>query len=195
MEKLRELVSFLTGLPPGDVSDTKALEAILARCWHCLTGGEIGGMAGDTLVGRMEQVSWQPPVLSFVIERHGAPALGSTRAELQYWEVDLEKQIAMLTGTCLRQTRPPQRSIRRAQMESLAEQIASLLEDRMDDDRVKWNADGTVHVLVSRVFPRHSAVKATLEGRRHRFAEILETVLATRGWEALGGNRFLRSQS
>ena len=195
MEKLREFASFLIGLPPGDVTDIKALEAILARCWHCFTGGEIVGMAGYKLVGRMEQVSWQPPVLSFVIERHGAPTLGSTRAELQHWEVDLEKHIATLTGTRPRQIRPPQAPIRRAEMESLAGQIASLIEDRTEDDRVKWNADGTVHVIVSKLFARDLAARATVESRRRRFANKLETVLATRGWQALGGNRFRRFES
>ena len=195
MEKLKDLASFLAGLPPGDVTDIKPLEAILARCWHCFTGGEIGRMAGSKLVGRMEQVSWQPPILSFVIERHGAAALGSARAELQYWAVDLEEQIATLTRTRLRQIRPPQAPIRRAEMESLAEQIASLIEDRAADDRVKWNADGTVHVIVFKLFPRGLGARATVEGRWRRFANILETVLATRGWQALGRNRFGRFQS
>ena len=39
-------------------------------------------------LGRMEKVEWQPPYLTFSIERHGATVKGSTRAELQNWQVD-----------------------------------------------------------------------------------------------------------
>ncbi len=41
-------------------------------------------------LGRMEDVRWEPPVLSFRIERHGAMGVGSTRAELQNWRVDFD---------------------------------------------------------------------------------------------------------
>jgi len=46
-------------------------------------------MTADKLLGRMEEVLWSPPDLTFSIERHGAAALGSSRAELQEWMIDV----------------------------------------------------------------------------------------------------------
>jgi hypothetical protein len=42
----------------------------------------------------MEDLEWNPPMLSFIIERHGAMVLGSTRAENQRWEIDMNKMEA-----------------------------------------------------------------------------------------------------
>ena len=39
---------------------------------------------------RAENLHWDPPVLSFTIERHGATVLGSTRAELHEWKINME---------------------------------------------------------------------------------------------------------
>ena len=55
-------------------------------------------MAGHKLIGRMENVEWHPPILTFLIERHGGTVLGSARAELQRWTVDLDRR----TATCER---------------------------------------------------------------------------------------------
>ena len=63
-------------------------------------------MQGYKLLGRTEAVSWERPVLRFVIERHGGAAFGSTRAELQRWEVDtIDEQLG-------RHRRPQQRQLR-----------------------------------------------------------------------------------
>lgn len=54
-------------------------------------------MEAHKLLSRMEQIVWEPPVLTFVIARHGGMVLGSTRAELQHWAVDLNKMTAEIT--------------------------------------------------------------------------------------------------
>jgi hypothetical protein len=64
---------------------------LLAGCWHEFVGAESQRMHAGKL-GRMEDVRWEPPVLSFRIERHGAMGVGSTRAELQNWRVDLDRK-------------------------------------------------------------------------------------------------------
>jgi hypothetical protein len=75
---------YLATLPPGPISDPAALERLLAACWDEFTG-DYGGMEGYKLLGRMEDVTWGPPVLSFSVERHGGTVMGSSRAELQGW--------------------------------------------------------------------------------------------------------------
>ena len=65
-----ELKDYLNNLEPGPVEETTQLELLLAEVWDDL-GGDEGGMTGQKLVGRMSQVKWNAPVLSFSIEWHG----------------------------------------------------------------------------------------------------------------------------
>jgi hypothetical protein len=55
----------------------------------------------------MEDVAWQPPKLSFAVERHGGMVMGSTRADVQHWEVDLEKRTTSLAKAGRRQVSFP----------------------------------------------------------------------------------------
>src|ERR1700677_2636027 len=68
-------------LPLGPVSETTDLERLLSACWDEL-GGANGGMEGHKLLGRMGEVEWTRPILSFTTERHGGTVMGSSRAEL-----------------------------------------------------------------------------------------------------------------
>jgi hypothetical protein len=42
----------------------------------------------------MEDLEWSPPILTFIIVRHGATALGSSRAEKQLWILDIDAMTA-----------------------------------------------------------------------------------------------------
>ena len=66
---------------------------LLANCWHELKGAGETAMQARKL-DRAEDVSWNPPVLSFTIERHGATVLGSSRAELHRWSVNMHQRTA-----------------------------------------------------------------------------------------------------
>src|SRR3954471_2798560 len=90
-----ELRDYLSRQKPGPVDETSHLERLLAGNWHAL-GGDHGGMAGSKLFGRIEAVGRHPPILGLTIERHGGTTLGSTRAEMQRWSVDLDRRTAML---------------------------------------------------------------------------------------------------
>ncbi len=78
----RTLTAYLRGQQPGRLQDTSELERHLAGSWAAFEGNDAEGMAHWKLLGRMEGVEWSPPVLSFVIERHGRTCAGSTRADL-----------------------------------------------------------------------------------------------------------------
>jgi len=81
------LKKHLFALVPGEIAETGHVAALLAGGWHEFVGAESQRMHAGKL-GRIENVRWEPPVLSFRIERHGAMGVGSTRAELQHWRVD-----------------------------------------------------------------------------------------------------------
>jgi hypothetical protein len=87
------LKKHLFALAPGAMVGTVRVTALLAGCWHEFEGVESQRMHAGKL-GRMENVRWEPLVLSFRIERHGAMGVGSTRAELQDWRVDLDRKTA-----------------------------------------------------------------------------------------------------
>jgi hypothetical protein len=69
------------------------LADFLAAAWEQLNGFDAEGMAAEKL-DRIEQVEWNPPRLTFVIERHGGTVMGSTRAELHGWSIDIDRGTA-----------------------------------------------------------------------------------------------------
>lgn len=74
----------------------------------------------------------------------------------------------------------------RLDVRPLAEEVASLILLRQEDDRLKWYDDGRVRVVVGKVLPDGSAVTQTLAGRRKRFHEALGEPLAVEGWREVG---------
>lgn len=89
---MNDLVKYLESLQTGSISDTSELERLLAICWDQFEG-DYGGMEDYKLLGRMEDVTWDPHthILTFKIERHGGTVMGSSRAEIQRWKVDVNK--------------------------------------------------------------------------------------------------------
>jgi len=185
MEALR---SYLNSIPPGQIQDASMLEQLLAACWHEF-GGDDGAMAGYKLRGRMEEVQWNPPILSFRIERHGGAAMGSTRAEIQHWELDIDQEVRSLRHVGGRQLRPMTPGLN---VKPLAEEVADLIERRQEDERLKWYSDDRVRVVLAKILPAGSAVQQTLAGRRKRFWKALDERLGGR-WERSGQTYTLRT--
>lgn len=77
----RNLRNHLFTLPKGKISDVSTVESLLAEVWDEFVG-DYGGLAGYKICGRLEELEWDPPILSFTIERHGTMKYGSSRAEL-----------------------------------------------------------------------------------------------------------------
>jgi hypothetical protein len=184
-----ELTGYLKSLDPGPVEQTNQLERLLAKVWDDLGGNE-DGMTGHKLIGRMEQVEWHPPRLTFVIERHGGTVLGSTRAELQRWTIDLEQKIATCERTGHRQLSP---MATRVDVKPIAEEIAGKIGGGERDDRLRWLPDGRVRVQMGEIFPKGSGFKRTIEGRRRRLREALIERLKPNGWIHLGSSTFGRT--
>jgi hypothetical protein len=142
---------------------------------------------GFWVVGRMKQVEWKSPLLTFLIERHGGTVLGSSRAEHQQWCVDIDRQIASCESTGHRQLSPMATGV---DVDSIALEIVQRIVSGKADDRLSWLEDRRVKVQVSKIFPDASGYKQTVHGRRKRLREALIEILSTKGWVHLGRNTF-----
>lgn len=177
---LASLRSFLNCQPPGPLANEEQLESLLVTAWGELGSSADGGMQSYKLRGRMENVAWNPPILSFRIERHGGTVNGSVYAEMQQWHVDCEKGIANYdrSNSRNRQIAPKSRPLKVA---PIAKEIADIIRRGVADERVKWISSSEVKVLISEVVPDGGA-QQTISGRRKRFYTALQHELAEAGW-------------
>lgn len=172
------LRSFLAGMQPGAIQEASDLEHALADCWDEFDG-DPGGMGAYKLHGRMEKAEWQPPVLTFQIARHGGAALGSSRAAIQSWTLDIELGTREWCQSGHRQIRRMQP---RLSVKPLAEEIARFIRNRQEDPRLKWYEDGSVRVLIGQILPEGASSRQTCAGRRSRFWDELDDLLGP-DWE------------
>ncbi len=178
---MNELKEYLSSIPHGEISDTGQLEKFLAESWNDIAGDD-GGMKGYKLHKRMEQVTWNPPNLTFVIERHGGIGVGSTRAELQHWTVNIDEMKAYAGNAGYRQIYKRQPPLN---VKPIAEEIAALIIKRQQDDRLKWIGDGQIRVQISKIIPTDSSCKQTAKGRRKRLRTALGEKLLPYGYKEI----------
>lgn len=169
----------------GDIAE---IEHALARCWRSIAGGREGGMIANKLIGRMEDIEWRAPLLSFRIERHGGTALGSTRAEMQRWTIDTRTWSASATRRGYRQLAP---LATRLNVEPLAAEMARLILERKNDARLKWTGERKVSIKIGKVIPA-DGFKQTITGRRKRFRAALIEKIAGSGWRETWTNTYER---
>ena len=187
--ELKELKAYLAALPPGDLAERDArLIDLLKGCWDQLEGSDSESMAAYKL-SRIEEVSWQGPILRFTIERHGGTVLGSSRGELQSWRVDLDNTRADCEKNGrYRQLRPKAPPVN---VKPIAVEIAEAIFARRNDDRLKWQSGGAVRVLTGKVFPSaFGQPKQTVSNRRKRLRQTLDEILAEHGWRKIRSNIF-----
>jgi hypothetical protein len=164
------LKKHLALLPPGEVAQGDSLTALLAGCWDQFEAASATGMRALE-PARMEAVRWAPPVLSFKIERHSAMTRGSTRAELQVWRIDVERNCA----TCVSSRGYPQlaQSAEPVKAAPIAGEIAEAIAAGRDDQRLSWEREGTVRVVLTEVFPSGSGYLRNIAGRRKQLRAAL----------------------
>ncbi len=187
-DPLHELRAHLYEFPVGPHPDTGVLESLLEQAWDQFDGSQDQGMSARKLVGRIYDLQWDPPILSFEIDRHGGTVLGSSRAERQHWKLDIDTQQATCVRAGFRQLHP---ASPRLDVDALAREIADMIRAAVVADRLNWLEDGRVRVSVGKIIPDHGP-KATLAGRRKRFRKALSVVLAERGWDEVGRYTFRR---
>jgi len=93
---LKRLIQYLKSIQAGPVSDSTDLAKLLIESWDEFEGSDAEGMRAYKLGdGRTQNVSWNPPLLKFSIERHGGTVQGSSRAERHEWTIDIEARTAV----------------------------------------------------------------------------------------------------
>ena len=163
MNNRDQIKDILSALPAGKISDTDALESLLEAEWDNLQGSDAGGMQANKLNGRIEDLSWEPPCITFSIKRHGATVKGSTRGEVQDWEIDTSSWKATYSERYY-QVYASQKPF---DAKPLAENIANMIIHGQQSSSLKRYPDGRVKVLIGTIIPEGLLeADKTVAGRR-----------------------------
>jgi hypothetical protein len=174
MDKLQ---LFLSNISPGPISDKSALESLLMHYWDGIDGSSHGGMKAYKLAGRIEEPTWKPPVLSFIIERHGGTVQGSSRAELQRWTVDIDNRSAEVSDASYRQLEARQPSWTKDDAAKIVLEVSNVIRNSSQHQLVSWLKNGGAKVMINQIVP-NDAAKQTVVGRRKRYWKLLDEELA-----------------
>jgi len=189
---MKPLKDFLESISLGQLNEqqTAHLLPLLLRYWSQFSGGESTKMKGYKLDRGIENVFWNPPMLSFIIERHGMTVLGSTKAELQRWKINIETKIAEFEPfSGMRLVHPRQKRI---DVNFIAVEILQLILNDRPDDRIKWYEDGKIKIQIGKIeeLTEGSAVRQTLQGRRKRFRTAMDQFMIENGWQKIKPNLY-----
>ena len=100
MDALNELKSYVRQLPRGPVLKVPVVEYVLVNCGDRLAASDDTSMEDYKLGDRTEDLSWNPPHLTFNLERHGGVALGGKVAEVHSWrQLVAQKQTPALPNS------------------------------------------------------------------------------------------------
>jgi hypothetical protein len=194
---IQKLERLLSDLPAGTVPKKyfEELFAIVVECWCEFSGSAETKMERWKVSRKMpEDVTWEPPLLSFVIERHGAAKFGSKRAERQEWTLDLQGRIASSSKIGFRQLRP---NAPRLDVKGLADEVCATVAIGLNttsrlvaDGVVAWKCPDELMLFHGEIIGGDN--KQTISNRRKRFIAELEPKLAEIGWRVAAKGRGLR---
>jgi len=184
-DPIAPLRQYLERQPAGPLDNEDVL-GLLVECWDAFEGTRETNMQPDKLY-RLEKPEWHPPELSFQIERHGATVMGSSRAALYKWIINLETRQASCVNAGHRQLRPMDE---RLDVKPIARSLAEAIMSGEDDPRLRRNSDGSVRVKIGDVIPETN--KQTTAGRRKRLRTELSVLLREKGWRQLRPNVYTR---
>jgi len=178
------LKSTLLILNPGAVSEEyvpavlKALEA----AWPLFSGhGDQSTSAFK--IHRAESLTWTPPVLGFLLERHGGTVNGSSRAFLHYWQINLDTRQANIIKYGTRQLRAVARTLK---VEPIAEKVADAIVNQREEEGIDRKSPSLVHVKIGQIIPEGNP--QTTASRRKRFRIALTEALKPEGWDEVRPN-------
>jgi hypothetical protein len=193
---MKELENYLNSLPQGIIQDQdiKNVEKLLIKYWEEIEGSDSTKMMDFKLLRGIENVEWNPPNLSFIIERHGITVLGSSRAERQKWGIDIIQKKADCAIVGYRQIRERQSKLN---VELLAKDIFKLICKGKKNDQLKWNNDGSVRIQIGKIIrlSENSATKQTVASRRKRFRKRMDEIMDKEGWQKLKENLYSPTKS
>ena len=185
--KVAVLLNELTNIPAGEISEERAnkIDPLLAACWNEVHGGTTHSTTAEKIRGRVENFRWEPPFLVFSLERHGPTVLGSGRAPLHDWRLNVETATATCDLGRYRQLSPiaPRLDVKPLVADVLAavrEGPASQCE-LATSGVILWKTDDEVWILHGRLIPNDGYAQ-TIASRRRRFREQLIEQMRANGW-------------
>lgn len=180
--EIAALRSYLDRLTAGTKIDPTELAPLLADAWDYFEiDGDDGGIGADKLqANRVEQPEWDGTIVSFLIERHGGTCAGSTRADVQRWEVELDRRTASWLPQSPRQVKPM-----RAGWDAspVADEIIRMIARKETHPGIRWRGDGTVRLTYIRFLPDDGAPNQTVRDRRKRLIDATVNRARERGWK------------
>jgi hypothetical protein len=179
--KLSELKRLLRNVLPGPIENAQ-VKRLLIKCWELLDGSDQEGTSPEKLCGRIENLRWEPPHILFQIERHGGTVMGSSRAEIHDWAVNVDTGEARCATGRYRQIVSRDRALN---VGPLVNRVVDEMRSGKSCPDLKWLAPDTVRINIGHVIP--ATFQKTTEGRRRRFKQKLEPRLAQLGWHKLAG--------
>ena len=179
---VKDLTQALRTMPTNCLFDDNQRVAIidlLTSAWNSFDGGDATAMADDKL-WRAEDMVWNPPVLSFKIERHGGTVNGSSRADVYEWGANLETLQADCEKVSYRQKRP---NGKRLDTKKLAMEIAKQILGHQKTPYLEWLLPNRVRLRISQVITANN--KQTAGSRRARLRRDLSAQLEQHGWHLM----------
>jgi len=174
---------YLTVIPAGAIKDTDELASLLGSCWDDLSGDKPTDITAFKVSSRLEQAHWQPPLITFIVERHGAiVAGGSKRAECQGWVVDIEA--ASVRRDLINRSRLVVPQDKPLDVKPLVAEVVNAILNNQPHKAVVRKSDALFKVEVAEIIP--STVAATTSKRRKRFWEALDESMLKHGWQRQG---------
>lgn len=186
-ETLGTLSVLLRKNGPGPIVDVEEVRNALSAAWDECVGSDQTEMAAYKAT-RATSMEWNPPRLTFLIERHGGAALGSSRAEKQRWTIDLGARTADVVTGGYRQLRPNTPAFDAA---AAARGIALAVSAGAVRPGLAWKSPESVRIVLSTFMP--PGPTRTTEGRRKRLQAALDVEMARSGWTRTG-SVYVRTQ-
>ncbi len=185
-QAIAQLREWLMEQQAGLIQDRRTLVGLLESAWPHLLGSCDTRMTSAKLE-RLENPKWSAPVLTFVVERHGAAQFGSSRAELQGWSIDANAGSALSFKQSTRQIRP--RSAPYDAKRVAAELAAAITEGR-PHPHVELSEDG-FQIRIATILPS-GGPKEALHARRKRLRTALIDQLSEIDYTDKSNWRFAR---
>jgi hypothetical protein len=183
---IADLKSFLERQPPGPIAEMSTIVKLLTDVWKQFDGGDSMSMQAYKLK-RIEEPFWDPPHLTFWIERHGETVLGSTNATVHRWCLDLDDLKASIVTEKRRRVRAVDK---RLDVKAIAAKVAEAIIAGRTDERFAMLSDGKLKIEIGRIIPE--TVAKTTAGRRRKFRKELTALLKGHGWLEVRHNVYSR---
>jgi hypothetical protein len=179
-QPMRTLRVLLRRNGPGPIFDVEAARNALSDAWDECAGGDRTKL-GAYSVASAQKLEWNPPLLTFLVDRHGGAAFGPSGAERQSWTIDLDAQTAEVVTTVYWQLRPGTPAFG---VGAAARGIAVAVAAGAARPGLVWSSPESVRVILSAFMP--PGPMRTTDVWRKRLRIALDAEMDGLGWTRTG---------